>query len=465
MPTSTLERKASKVAWSRQDAPVRRRRGPAPQPWIANLFAILAGVGFGIVLALVVTSESWASLTSPGGWLDAAGRLCAMTGSYLMLIMVLLIARIPWLERVVGQDRLVRWHRRIGGWPIGLIALHIAFVTLGYAQTTSTGPLSQFWTFVRHYPDMLAAAVAFVLLVMAGVTSFRIARRRMKYETWWVVHLYMYAALMLAFAHQVATGVMFLGHPLARIFWDSLWAGVAAIVVTNRVIVPVARNLRYQLRVASVKEEALGVFSLTISGRSLSTLAVSGGQFFQWRFMSRDLWWHPHPYSLSAMPRPPFLRVTVKALGDQSSAVAHLRPGTRVFVEGPYGAFTRHVRRSEQVTLIGAGVGITPLRALLEDLPHNIRVTTLVRASTFEDLVHREEIRTLIEHRKGLLHEIVGPRHEAPLDANTLRDLLPDVAQSDVYVCGPTGFTSQIALALSKLRVDPDRIHLEEFSF
>ena len=76
-----------------------------------------------------------------------------------------------------------------------------------------------------------AAAVAFVLLVMAGVTSFRIARRRMKYETWWVVHLYMYAALMLAFAHQVATGVMFLGHPLARIFWDSLWAGVAAIVV------------------------------------------------------------------------------------------------------------------------------------------------------------------------------------------------------------------------------------------
>ena len=128
MPTSTLERKASKVAWSRQDAPVRRRRGPAPQPWIANLFAILAGVGFGIVLALVVTSESWASLTSPGGWLDAAGRLCAMTGSYLMLIMVLLIARIPWLERVVGQDRLVRWHRRIGGWPIGLIALHICLL-------------------------------------------------------------------------------------------------------------------------------------------------------------------------------------------------------------------------------------------------------------------------------------------------------------------------------------------------
>jgi len=465
MPTSTLERRATKVSWSRQNAPVRRRRGPAPQPWIANLFAIGAGIGLGIVVALVITSESWGSVASPGGLFDAVGRFCAMTGSYLMLIMVVLIARIPWLERVVGQDRLVRWHRTIGGWPIGLIALHIVFVTLGYAQMTKTGPFSEFWTFLMHYPDMLAAAVGFVLLVFAGVTSFRIARRRMKYETWWVVHLYMYVALSLAFAHQVATGVMFLGHPLARIFWDCLWAGAALTVLVSRLIIPVSRNLWYQLRVASVQEEVPGVYSLTISGRNLSSLAVSGGQFFQWRFMTKDLWWHPHPYSLSALPRPPFLRVTVKALGDQSSAVAHLKPGTRVFVEGPYGAFTRHVRRSELVTLIGAGVGITPLRALLEDLPQNVRVTAIVRASAVEDLVHREEIQTLISHRKGTLHEIVGSRHEAPLNAGTLRRLVPEVASSDVYICGPSGFTDQIAMSLARLRVNPDRIHLEEFSF
>jgi ferredoxin-NADP reductase len=157
--------------------------------------------------------------------------------------------------------------------------------------------------------------------------------------------------------------------------------------------------------------------------------------------------------------------VTVKALGDQSSAVAHLKPGTRVFVEGPYGAFTRHVRRSELVTLIGAGVGITPLRALLEDLPQNVRVTAIVRASAVEDLVHREEIQTLISHRKGTLHEIVGSRHEAPLNAGTLRRLVPEVASSDVYICGPSGFTDQIAMSLARLRVNPDRIHLEEFSF
>jgi predicted ferric reductase len=425
----------------------------------------MAGVGLGISIALVITAESWSQLAAPGGLLMALGRLCAMSGSYLMLIMVVLMSRMPWLEHVVGQDRLVRWHRRIGGWPIGLIALHILFTTMGCGQTTSVGPVAQFWVFMQHYPDMLAAAVGFGLLVVAGVTSFRFARRRMKYETWWVVHFYIYIALMLAFTHQIQTGVMFLGHPLAKLFWIALWAGAAAVVLASRVVVPIARNLKHQFKVAAVQEEAPGVYSLTITGRNLSTLNVAGGQFFQWRFLQKGLWWHPHPYSLSALPRPPYLRVTIKALGDQSSAVAHLSPGTRVFVEGPYGAFTRHVRQSEKVVLVGAGVGITPLRALLEDLPTDVRVTAVIRASKVEDLVHHEEMQTLVDQRQGRLHEVIGSRKDAPLDANVLRRLIPDIATCDIYLCGPSGFTDQIAIALSRLAVNADRIHIEEFAF
>ena len=295
----------------------------------------------------------------------AAARLCAFTGSYLMLVMIVLIARIPWLERTVGQDRLVRWHRTIGGWPIVLIALHIVLVTLGYAAMTRSGFLHQFWTFLIRYPDMLAALVAFGLLVMAGVSSYRLARQNMKYETWWVVHLYIYVALALAFTHQIRTGVMFLAHPLLSQIWTGVWITAAALIVLSRVLWPIANNLRWRLRVADVVAEAPGVYSLTVTGHGLSRLAVSGGQFFQWRFLTRGLWWHSHPYSLSALPRPPFLRVTVKGLGDQSSAIARLAPGTRVFVEGPYGTFTRHARATDRVVLAGAGVGITPLRALV----------------------------------------------------------------------------------------------------
>ena len=94
--------------------------------------ATIAGIGLGVAIAMALWGESLGALRVPGGWVTLAARLAALTGTYLMLVMVVLMSRIPWLERSVGQDRLVRWHRRIGGWPIGLIALHIVLVTWGY---------------------------------------------------------------------------------------------------------------------------------------------------------------------------------------------------------------------------------------------------------------------------------------------------------------------------------------------
>ncbi len=442
-----------------------RRPGHAPLPWVADLCAAVAGLGLGVTLALVIVGETRGSLAAPGGWLIAGGRLAGFTGAYLMLIMVVLIARLPWLERAVGQDRLVRWHRRVGPWTLWLITAHVVLITLGYAQLAKVGPLRQLWVFLTSYPDLLAAAVGFSLLMMAGITSIKIARRRLKYETWWIVHLYMYLALALAFAHQIVTGGSFISHPLSRAVWIAVWISTAGVVIVFRVLQPIARNLRHQLRVASVREEAPGVFSVICSGRHLDRLAVSGGQFFQWRFFTKELWWHAHPYSLSALPRPPYIRVTVKALGDQSRAVAQLKPGTRVAIEGPYGAFTRHARTSDRVALIGAGVGITPLRALLEDLPESIAITVVVRASTPEDVVHRDEVAALVAQRGGDFHEIIGSRHTVTFDARALRRLVPDLARCDVYVCGPEGFSQRVVAAARKLGVRRDRIHHEVFTF
>ncbi len=442
-----------------------RRPAPAPKPCVVDLLAAAAGLGLGAVLATVILGESRATLAAPGGMLNAAGRLSAMTGTYLMMIMVVLIARLPWLEQSVGQDRLVRWHRWVSPLAISLIIAHVVLVTLGYAEAARSGVLSEIWVLLSSYRDMLAAFVGFGLLIMASVSSYRYVRRKMKYETWWVVHLYLYLALALAFAHQIYTGIPFITHPLVRLLWIAIWLATAGMVILYRVLQPIWGSVRHQLRMVAVREEVPGVVSVVCSGRDLDQLAVSGGQFFMWRFLTRGLWWQAHPYSLSALPRPPYLRVTIKGLGDSSSSVAHLRPGTRVAIEGPYGAFTHHARTSDSVLLVGAGVGITPLRALLEDLPVWTDVVVVVRASTPNELVHRDEVAALVKQRGGRLHEVLGPRNKVRLNARTLRRVVPDIAERDVYVCGPEGFSSEIVEAALRLGAVPDQIHHEAFGF
>jgi predicted ferric reductase len=413
----------------------------------------------------VLAGESRGSLAAPGGLLSAAGRLAGFTGTYLILIMVVLVARLPWLERSAGQDRLIRWHRQVAPWAIGLIIAHVFFITLGYARAAQAGILHELWVLLRSYPDMLAAMTGFGLIMLASAASYRAIRRRLRYETWWVIHLYLYLGLALAFAHQIVTGVPFIGHPLTRALWIAVWSATAGMVLVWRVGLPVWRSLRHQLRVVEVRAEGPGVISVVCRGRHLDKLAVSGGQFFLWRFLARDLWWQAHPYSLSALPRPPYLRVTIKGLGDYSRAAARLLPGTRIAIEGPYGAFTPDARCTNRVLLVAAGVGITPLRSLLEDLPADTDVTVVVRASATPDLIHREEVAALVQQRGGRLHELVGSRHKVRLGARQLRRLVPDVASRDVYVCGPEGFSAEVTAAVAQLGVPDGQIHHETFGF
>lgn len=452
-------------SWHRPRSTSTRFPGRAPQPVITHVLELLCGIGFGLVIALGLSVESRAALASAGGWPLAIARMSAFAGSYLLLVMVILIARLPWLERTVGQDALVRWHRTIAPYAVSLISLDVVSVILGYSQMLKVNVVHMLWSFWANYPDMLSASVGFVLLLMAAVTSIRATRSKMRYESWWVVHLYTYLGLTLAFMHQIRTGVMFLGHENTIRMWTALWIGTGVVVVVLRVAVPLVRNQHYHLRVANVTEEAPNVYSLTVTGKNIAKMAVSGGQFFQWRFMAKDLWWHSHPYSLSALPRPPFLRVTVKGIGDQSSAVAHLTPGTRVFVEGPYGVFTHHATTNDYVTLIAAGVGITPIRALLEDLPAHVNVHVIVRATRHDDVIHAQEMRSLVSSRDGGYHEVIGSRDEVAFDDTLIASLVPDLRANDVYVCGPSGFTVAVVDAVQRLGVPYERVHHESFTF
>ena len=337
--------------------------------------------------------------------------------------------------------------------------------------------MSELWDLVVNYPGMLLATVGTVLLVMVAWTSMKRARRRLRYESWHLLHLYAYLGVGLALPHQLWTGQEFLANRAATLYWWALWSWRPSRSCTGGIGVPVVRTLRHGLRVSEVVRESDGVVSVWMTGRALDRLPVAAGQFFTWRFLTGPGWMRGHPYSLSAAPTGNTLRITVKDLGDGSKGLARLRPGTRVAIEGPYGRLHGGVRTRRRVTLLAGGIGITPLRALLEELPQAPGDVTLVyRARDDQDVILRDELGAVAAERGARLVYVLGrrvpgraswlPEQAAHLtDVAGLLHLVPDIAESEVYICGADGWMTAVEDAAVAAGVPSDRIHLERFTW
>lgn len=417
---------------------------------------------------LAVLGLWWAhtpSVVGAAGWLTGAGRIFGLLAGYACAILVLLMARIPVLDRVVGTDRLARWHATAGRFTISFIAAHAFFITWGYAQSDQRGLIPEGVTIIRDYPEMLKTGVAFLLFLLTAVVSARAARRHMRYETWHLLHLATYAAIFLALSHQLALGAEFVGNRAAQAAWYALYGCAAAAVAWYRFLAPIRFSLRHRLRVTAVRPEAPGVVSVYLAGERLDELTARPGQFFRWRFLAPRLWWAANPYSLSAPPDGRHLRITVKALGGHSAALARVVPGTRVLAEGPYGGLTAERSRSGRALLLAGGVGITPLRALFETLPGD--VVLVYWARTPHDLALRRELDAIAAARRGarVYYSVDEPaEHHLPLTGRALAGAVPDIADRDVFLCGPPGMTDAARGAVRDAGVRSDRVHHESFA-
>jgi predicted ferric reductase len=451
---------------------------------LARRARIDAGVRTGAVLllwcSLLLVSYWWAAgggVRDLAGWesgLNSLGRLAGLLASDLLLVQVLLMARVPALERAFGQDRLARHHRVVGFTSFSLMIGHLVLITWGYASGVLSRTPATLWELTVDHPGMLLAVAGTACLVMVVVTSVRAARRRLRYESWHLLHLYAYLGVGLALPHQLWTGQEFLASLAATVFWWGLWAAAAGAVLVWRVALPLWRSTRHLLRVATVVPDGDGVVSVHMTGRRMDRLSAGAGQFFIWRFLSGPGWTRGHPYSLSAAPDGRGLRITVKDLGDGSGSLRAVRPGTPVLVEGPFGRLSARARTRPRVALIAAGVGITPLRALAEELDYAPGGAVLLYRFADRPLF-AEELLALTRERGLQLVWLPGHRRAPDSwlgdgvgsadDLAVLTSWVPDIAERDVYVCGPEPWAEDVRRSTSAAGVPADRFHVESFGW
>ena len=439
---------------------------PLPRPVPARLLQsdLLAGAAAVTVLVLGVWVRNGGLRALTGAptarWTSLA-QLSGLLASGTGIAGLYLIARPKALEQRYGLDRLFVWHRVLGETMALLVAAHIAVSIVAWQADMG------WWSAVRELtgraPDTATATVGSLLVGLVTISSLRRVRRRMSYETWYFVHLLAYVGFALAFFHQISLGSD-VGEAAARTLWIALHVALLAVVVAGRWGRLARRALR-PLEVVRVDRVNDDTVALHLGGRHLARLGADAGQFFVLRPLAARLWWQAHPISLSNAPTNDSLRFTIKARGDASAAYTSLRPGTKVVVEGPYGAHTPDELTTGKVVMIAGGIGIAPVRSLLERLGPDAEPVVLLRARHADELVHLDEIRNLAARIGGRVLTLVGPTATLstsdPFSAENLHAIVPDVRERQALLCGPERLLHAARAGLRAAGVAPSAIHYE----
>lgn len=439
------------------------------RPRLAVTIGLAVVVNAAVIVWLWLNGGGVSGVHGLGDLSTSVGRITGLLSAYLALLQVLLLARLPLLERLAGFDRLTVWHRLNGKVCLALVLAHVVFIIIGYAAMDKITLPAEAGQLLSSYTGVIAATVGTVLLIVVVVSSLVVARRRLPYEAWYAVHLTAYAGIALAWIHQIPTGNELTANAGAAAYWTALYVVTLALLVIFRLAAPLAQAFRHQMRVAAVTVEGPGVVSLHISGRRLDKLHARAGQFFLWRFLDRGRWWQAHPFSLSAAPDSRTLRLTVKAVGGFTARLGEIAPGTRVIAEGPFGVFTAAARQRTRVALIAGGIGVTPLRALVEEMQGAPGDLVLIyRAVHEDDLVFRAELDALARQGGLVVHYVVGDHRDPAsadlLSAEHLRRLTPDFPAREVYICGPPAMMRLIKENVSRAGVPSRYIHTESFA-
>jgi predicted ferric reductase len=446
-----------------------RRQPPRATP-AGAVSGAAAGVAAIMVAGAALVTATWWRAAPPsfgaGSAVTDAGRLTGLLAGYVALLQVTLRIRLPVVEHKLGTDSINNTHRLLGGYLIVLIVGHATLITAGYAQAARSSVPHQLMTLVSSYPYVLWAVIAACLLIGIGISSLPVIRRRLRYEAWHGVHLLVYAALALAFFHQVTVGEHFRHQAVLRAAWTILFAGVGAAVLIFRFLRPFYPSIRHRLVVESVVHETPDIISIRITGRAIHRLRARPGQYFRWRFLAPGAWYLAHPYSLSEEPSGRSLRITVRVTGRHTAMLAQLPVGTRVIAEGPCGGLISRASWAGPVALIAGGIGITPLRALFATAPCAEHALTLIyRVHDPADIVFRAELERIAAQRGGTVHFLIGPRDDPRNDLShaSLTRLCPDLARSRVFICGPVGYAQMIRASLAAAGVPRGRVRSESF--
>jgi predicted ferric reductase len=197
---------------------------------------------------------------------------------------------------------------------------------------------------------------------------------------------------------------------------------------------------------------------------------VKPGQFMILRFVARKYWWQAHPFSLSMPTDGKFIRITPKSVGDFTSLIPHLPLATPVIIEGPFGTFTREAAKKDKILFIAGGIGITPVRALIEEMAKEGKNVVLFYSNkTKAEIVFKNEIDMLSKKFRFPVHYFLSQEkaddyYYGRITAESITARIKNIKEYDIFICGPGKMTDSMRKALILINIPQEQIHFEKFT-
>lgn len=420
---------------------------------LAPLFALLAG-------ALPPSRDFWTEFSVALGY----------SGLAMMGLQFGLTARFRHVTAPWGEDVIYHFHRRVSLIAVGLVVVHpLILIVTGSDKLAPPASLAEIPM------GAVFAVLSLGALILLVVMALWRTRLKISYEFWHATHiLFALVAVGGGLLHMVGWG-FYLVDPWKRALWIGMTIFWLALLSYVRIVKPLFM-LRRPYRVAEVRPERGDTTTVVMRPEGHAGFRFTPGQF-GWL----TLWGSPfkitgHPFSFSSSAEAPDGRVemTIRNLGDFTSGIARVPVGQRIYLDGPYGAFTIG-NPADMHVLIAGGIGITPMMSMIRTLADrgDKRPLVLIYGSkNWESVTFREELESL---KARLALTVVHVLSEPPagwtgeqgrITADVFRrHLPPHYAEHEYFICGPDVMMDAIEAALGEMKVPLSKYHSERYSF
>lgn len=401
-------------------------------------------------------------------WLEFSAAL-GFIGLAMMAMQFALTARINRIEASYGVDLILQFHRYTSIVAFFFILAHPIIVFINNPETL------QLLNFIQAPWRARAAVIATLALIAIIVTSIWRKQLNIPYEPWRIAHGIL-AVVVMAFGLGHVLGV---GNYLS-LFWKSvIWTGIALaalwLLIYVRLVKPYFMLKKPYLVEAAIPQRG-NVWNLVLRPRGHEGIHFEPGQFAWITLEISPFRMREHPFSFaSSAERSDRIEFGIKAVGDFTNTIKDVKPGTKAFLDGPYGVFTtERYEDTAGFVFIAGGIGITPIMSMLITLAErkDERPLLLIYSSkTWEDITYREEIEEL---KDKLDLKVVHVLREPPedwsgesgyVDKELLKKYIPKrPATRNYFICAVPKMMDQVEKALHELEVPVTNVHMEHYN-